>query len=72
MDQRTVTSIIVGLSFALYIAVAIGCVPAADGMSAAFFISMADLIAFLGYGGFGCLMGWADSLCERTLLRSSW
>ncbi|MBT9569354.1 MAG: cation acetate symporter, partial [Thiobacillus sp.] len=73
MDLKTLTYIVVGLSFALYIGVAIwaragstrefyiagggvhpvvnGMATAADWMSAASFISMAGLIAFLGYGG---------------------
>ncbi|MBF0589498.1 MAG: cation acetate symporter [Magnetococcales bacterium] len=80
MDLQTLTYIIVGLSFALYIGIAIwsraantgefyvagkgvhpianGMATAADWMSAASFISMAGLIAFLGYGGSVYLMGW--------------
>jgi len=80
MDLKTLTYIVVGLSFALYIGVAIwaragttkefyvagggvhpvvnGMATAADWMSAASFISMAGLIAFLGYGGSVYLMGW--------------
>ncbi|MBF0187584.1 MAG: cation acetate symporter [Magnetococcales bacterium] len=80
MDLQTMTYIIVGLSFALYIGIAIwsrasstgefyvagkgvhpianGMATAADWMSAASFISMAGLIAFLGYGGSVYLMGW--------------
>ena len=38
--------------------VANGMATAADWMSAASFISMAGLIAFLGYGGSVFLMGW--------------
>ncbi|MBF0369776.1 MAG: cation acetate symporter [Magnetococcales bacterium] len=80
MELQTLTYIIVGLSFALYIAIALwsrasttgefyvagkgvhpianGMATAADWMSAASFISMAGLIAFLGYGGSVYLMGW--------------
>ncbi|MBF0620361.1 MAG: cation acetate symporter [Magnetococcales bacterium] len=80
MELQTLTYIIVGLSFALYIGIAIwsrasttgefyvagkgvhpianGMATAADWMSAASFISMAGLIAFLGYGGSVYLMGW--------------
>jgi cation/acetate symporter len=80
MDLKTLTYIIVGLSFALYIGIALwsrasntgefyvagkgvhpvanGMATAADWMSAASFISMAGLIAFLGYGGSVYLMGW--------------
>ena len=38
--------------------IANGMATAADWMSAASFISMAGLIAFLGYGGSVFLMGW--------------
>ncbi|XZG71199.1 sodium:solute symporter family protein [Chitinibacteraceae bacterium HSL-7] len=80
MDLKTLTYIVVGLSFALYIGIAIwsragstkefyvagggvhpvvnGMATAADWMSAASFISMAGLIAFLGYDGSVYLMGW--------------
>ena len=73
MELKTLTFIVVGLSFAVYIAIAFfsrarstgdfyvagknvhpvanGMATAADWMSAASFISMAGLIAFLGYGG---------------------
>ena len=79
MDLRTMTFLVVGLTFALYIGIAIwsragttgefyvagrgihpvanGMATAADWMSAASFISMAGLIAFLGYGGSVFLMG---------------
>jgi len=72
MDLKTLTFVVVGLSFALYIGIAIwaragttkesyiagggvhpiinGMATGADWMSAASFISMAGLIAFLGYG----------------------
>ncbi|MCB1359564.1 MAG: cation acetate symporter, partial [Rhodobacteraceae bacterium] len=71
MDQFTLNLIVVGLSFALYIGIAIwaragstsefyaanrgvhpvlnGMATAADWMSAASFISMAGIIAFVGY-----------------------
>ena len=42
--------------------VANGMATAADWMSAASFISMAGLIAFLGYGGSVFLMGWTGGL----------
>jgi len=80
MSLQWMTYIAVGLSFALYIAIAIwakasstgefyiagkgvhpvanGMATAADWMSAASFISMAGLIAFLGYGASVYLMGW--------------
>jgi len=80
MSLQALTYIVVGLSFALYIGIAIwsrahstgdfyiagkgvspvanGMATAADWMSAASFISMAGLIAFLGYDGSVYLMGW--------------
>ncbi len=80
MDLKTLTYLAVGLSFVLYIGIAIwsraattgefyvagkgvhpvinGMATGADWMSAASFISMAGLIAFLGYGGSVYLMGW--------------
>ncbi|MDO9190373.1 MAG: cation acetate symporter, partial [Sulfurimicrobium sp.] len=80
MELKTLTFLVVGLSFALYIGIAIwaragttkefyvagggvhpivnGMATGADWMSAASFISMAGLIAFLGYGGSVYLMGW--------------
>ncbi|WP_041223687.1 sodium:solute symporter family protein [Deferribacter desulfuricans] len=80
MGLQTTIYIIVGLTFALYIGIAIwsragstkefyvagggvhpvlnGMATAADWMSAASFISMAGLIAFMGYGGSLFLMGW--------------
>lgn len=73
MDLQTMTYLVVGASFALYIGIAIwaragstsefyvagggvhpitnGMATAADWMSAASFISMAGLIANMGYGG---------------------
>jgi len=80
MSLKALTYLVVGASFALYIAIAIwsrahstgdfyiagkgvspvanGMATAADWMSAASFISMAGLIAFLGYDGSVYLMGW--------------
>ena len=73
MDLQTLTYVVVGTSFVIYIAIAFwskakstgefyvagkhvhpvanGMATAADWMSAASFISMAGLIAFLGYDG---------------------
>jgi len=90
MDLTTLTYIIVGLSFALYIGIAIwaragstkefyvagggvhpvvnGMATAADWMSAASFISMAGLIAFLGYGGSVYLMGWTGGYVMLAVL----
>jgi cation/acetate symporter len=90
MDLKTLTFIVVGLSFALYIAIAFlsrakttgdfyvagkhvhpianGMATAADWMSAASFISMAGLIAFLGYGGSVYLMGWTGGYVLLALL----
>lgn len=84
------TYITVGLSFALYIYIAIhsradntsefyvadkgvnpvlnGMATAADWMSAASFISMAGLIAFLGYGGSVFLMGWTGGYVLLAML----
>ncbi len=90
MDLTTLTYIVVGLSFVLYIGVAIwaragstkefyvagggvhpvinGMATAADWMSAASFISMAGLIAFLGYGGSVYLMGWTGGYVLLAVL----
>jgi cation/acetate symporter len=90
MDLKTLTFIVVGLTFALYIVIAIrsrarstgdfyvagkhvhpvanGMATAADWMSAASFISMAGLIAFLGYGGSVYLMGWTGGYVLLALL----
>jgi cation/acetate symporter len=84
------TFLIVGLSFALYIGVAIwsraastrefyvaggqvpsvvnGMATAADWMSAASFISMAGLIAFMGRDGSVYLMGWTGGYVLLALL----
>jgi cation/acetate symporter len=80
MDLQTITYLVVGATFALYIGIAIwaragstkdfyvaggavhpvlnGMATGADWMSAASFISMAGLIANMGYGGGLFLMGW--------------
>ncbi len=80
MDLQSLTFLFVGLSFVVYIAIAIiakaattgefyiagggvhpvfnGMATAADWMSAASFISMAGLIAFLGFDASVYLMGW--------------
>ncbi|MCP5278971.1 MAG: cation acetate symporter [Thiobacillus sp.] len=80
MDLQTTIYLVVGVTFALYIGIAIwaragstseyyaagggvppvlnGMATAADWMSAASFISMAGLIAYMGYGGGLFLMGW--------------
>jgi len=90
MDLKTLTFIVVGATFALYIAIAIysrakstgdfyvagkgvhpvanGMATAADWMSAASFISMAGLIAFLGYGGSVFLMGWTGGYVLLAML----
>jgi len=48
--------------------VANGAAVAADWMSAASFISMAGLIAFMGYGGSLFLMGWTGGYCLLAML----
>jgi cation/acetate symporter len=90
MDLQTLSLIAVGLTFAIYIAIAIysragsteefyvagggihpvanGMATAADWMSAASFISMAGLIAFLGYTGGAYLMGWTGGYVLMALL----
>ena len=90
MDTQILTYIFVGLSFALYIGIAIwsrasstnefyiagkgvhpianGMATAADWMSAASFISMAGLIAFLGKDGSVYLMGWTGGYVLLALL----
>jgi cation/acetate symporter len=90
MSLQTLTYIVVGLSFALYIGIAIwsrahntsdfyiagkgvspvanGMATAADWMSAASFISMAGLIAFLGYDASVYLMGWTGGYVLLALL----
>lgn len=90
MELKTITYLVVGATFALYIAIAIwaragttkefyvagggvhpianGMATAADWMSAASFISMAGLIAFMGYGGSVFLMGWTGGYVLLALL----
>ena len=90
MGPQAWTFICVGLSFALYISIAIwsragstgefyvaggrvppllnGMATAADWMSAASFISMAGLIAFMGRDGSVYLMGWTGGYVLLALL----
>ena len=90
MDAQVWTFILVGLSFGLYIGVAVwsragstgefyvaggrvppllnGMATAADWMSAASFISMAGLIAFMGRDGSVYLMGWTGGYVLLALL----
>ncbi|WP_017940516.1 MULTISPECIES: sodium:solute symporter family protein [unclassified Thioalkalivibrio] len=90
MDQQTLSLLVVGATFVLYIGIAIwaragstsefyvagrginpianGMATAADWMSAASFISMAGLIAFLGFTGGAFLMGWTGGYVLMALL----
>ncbi|GAD90106.1 MULTISPECIES: sodium:solute symporter family protein [Vibrio] len=90
MELKTITYLVVGATFLLYIGIAIwaragttkefyvagggvhpianGMATAADWMSAASFISMAGLIAFMGYGGSVFLMGWTGGYVLLALL----
>ena len=90
MELKTLTYLVVGASFIVYIGIAIwsravdtgdfyvagkhvhpvanGIATAADWMSAASFISMAGLIAFLGYDGSVYLMGWTGGYVLLALL----
>lgn len=90
MDLQTLTYLVVGATFALYVGIAFwsragttgefyvaggsihpvanGMATAADWMSAASFISMAGLIAFLGYDGSVYLMGWTGGYVLLALL----
>ena len=90
MELQTLTYLVVGASFVLYIGIAIwskasstsefyvaggrvhpianGMATAADWMSAASFISMAGLIAFLGYEGSMYLMGWTGGYVLLAML----
>jgi cation/acetate symporter len=90
MSLQALTYIAVGLSFVLYIGIAVwsrahttgdfyiagkgvsplanGMATAADWMSAASFISMAGLIAFLGYDASVYLMGWTGGYVLLALL----
>ncbi|MEL7538679.1 MAG: sodium:solute symporter family protein [Pseudomonadota bacterium] len=90
MTLQTLTYLVVGATFALYIGIAIwsragstkefyvagggihpvanGMATAADWMSAASFISMAGMIAFMGYGGSVFLMGWTGGYVLLAML----
>ena len=90
MELQTITYVVVGLTFALYIGIAIwaragstkefyvagggvhpvvnGMATGADWMSAASFISMAGLIANMGYGGGLFLMGWTGGYVLLAML----
>jgi cation/acetate symporter len=90
MSLQTLTYLVVGSTFTLYIGIAIwaradstkdfyvagggvnpianGMATAADWMSAASFISMAGLIAFMGYGGSVFLMGWTGGYVLLAML----
>jgi cation/acetate symporter len=90
MELQTLTYIVVGATFVLYIGIAFwsrasttrefyvagtgihpianGMATAADWMSAASFISMAGLIAFLGYDASVYLMGWTGGYVLLALL----
>ena len=90
MELRTLTYVVVGGTFALYVLIAVwskakttgdfyvagkhvhpvanGMATAADWMSAASFISMAGIIAFLGYDGSVYLMGWTGGYVLLALL----
>ncbi|MGD8710262.1 MAG: cation acetate symporter [Ectothiorhodospiraceae bacterium] len=90
MDLSVLTYIVVGITFALYIGIAIwaragttgeyyvagkgvhpvanGMATAADWMSAASFISMAGLIAFMGYDASVYLMGWTGGYVLLAML----
>lgn len=90
MDLQMTIYIVVGITFALYIGIAIwaragstsefyvagggvppvlnGMATAADWMSAASFISMAGMIAHMGYGGGTFLMGWTGGYVLLAML----
>jgi cation/acetate symporter len=90
MELQTITYLVVGATFALYIGIAIwaragstkefyvagggvhpvlnGMATGADWMSAASFISMAGLIAAMGYGGGLFLMGWTGGYVLLAML----
>ena len=90
MELSTLTWLVVGTTFVLYIGIAIwsraratgefyvagrgvhpianGMATAADWMSAASFISMAGLIAFMGYDASVYLMGWTGGYVLLALL----
>ena len=90
MELQSITYVVVGMSFALYLGIAFwaragstsefyvaggdvnpvvnGMATAADWMSAASFISMAGLIANMGYGGAVFLMGWTGGYVLLAML----
>jgi cation/acetate symporter len=90
MSLQALTYLVVGLTFALYIGIAVwsragstkefyvagggvhpvlnGMATGADWMSAASFISMAGLIANMGYGGGLFLMGWTGGYVLLAML----
>lgn len=90
MSTAGLTYLFVGLTFALYVGIAVwtrarstkefyvagghvnpvlnGMATAADWMSAASFISMAGIIAFMGYDGSVYLMGWTGGYVLLALL----
>ena len=90
MGLQGMTYLVVGITFAIYIGIAIwaragstsefyaaggsvhpvlnGMATGADWMSAASFISMAGLIAFMGYGGCLFLMGWTGGYVLLAML----
>jgi cation/acetate symporter len=90
MDLQTLTYLVVGATFALYLGIAFwaragstsefyvagggvhpvlnGMATGADWMSAASFISMAGLIANMGYGGAVFLMGWTGGYVLLAML----
>ena len=90
MTTQALTYLFVGVTFAVYIGIAIwsragstsdfyvagggvhplanGMATAADWMSAASFISMAGIIAFMGYDGSVYLMGWTGGYVLLALL----
>ena len=90
MELQTLTYLVVGATFILYIGIAVwsraattgdfyvagkgvhpianGMATGADWMSTASFISMAGLIAFLGYGGSVYLMGWTGGYVLLAML----
>ncbi|MCF8127836.1 MAG: cation acetate symporter [Deltaproteobacteria bacterium] len=90
MTLQATTYIVVGLTFAIYIAIAIwarakstsdfyvagkgvhpvlnGMATGADWMSAASFISMAGLIAFMGYDACVYLMGWTGGYVVLAMM----
>ncbi len=90
MNVEVWTYVIVGVTFALYVGVALwsragstsefyvagggihpvlnGMATAADWMSAASFLSMAGMIAFMGFGGSQYLMGWTGGYVLLALM----